>query len=258
MAIPRVSGISGFGNSDTSQFKELAYQRRPSPGNPMLANRIISFYSGLVPPQLPDGVDILHPQPDQQVMDVVKTFFEKFYSDNKQRTLILGINPGRFGAGITGINFTAPRQLTNFCGISHPWGNSSELSAEFIYEMIALYGGPSKFYSDYFIGAMSPLGFVKNGKNINYYDDKELLQAVKPFILDSLHQQLQMGFTTSACICIGGEKNYRFLSALNEKYGLFKNIIPLPHPRFIMQYRRKNKQHYLEEYLTVLQNNFAV
>ena len=219
----------------------------------MLSQQIISFYSGLVPPPLPRGVDILHPQPNQQVMDVVKTFFEKFYSDSKKRTLILGINPGRFGAGITGINFTAPRQLTDYCAISHPWGNSSELSAEFIYEMIALYGGPKKFYGDYFIGAMSPLGFVKNGKNINYYDDKELLHAVKPFILESLHQQLQMGFINFRCICIGGEKNYRFLSALNEKYDLFKKIIPLPHPRFIMQYRRKNKQAYLEEYLSVLQ-----
>lgn len=167
---------------------------------------------------------------------------------------MLGINPGRFGAGITGINFTGPRQLKENCGIDHPWGNSSELSAEFIYEMIVQYGGPAKFYGDYFIGAVSPLGFVKDGKNINYYDDKKLLAAVTPFIIKTIQQQLQMGFETGTCICIGGEKNYKFLRTLNEKYNFFKKIIPLPHPRFIMQYRRKRKQEYVQAWLDTLRN----
>lgn len=217
-----------------------------------LASQLIQFYRGLVAPTLPKGFGILHPQPDEQVMKIVETFFQKFYNDSRPRGLLLGINPGRFGAGITGINFTAPRQLKNYCEIGHPWKDSSELSAEFIYEMISSYGGPSKFYGDYFIGAMSPLGFVKDGKNINYYDDKKLQAAVSPFIVDTLQQQLRMGFETSACFCIGGEKNYKFLSGLNEKHGFFKNIIALPHPRFIMQYKRKNKQAYLEEYISVL------
>ena len=40
----------------------------------------------------------------------------------------------------------------------------------------------SAFYANYFIGAVCPLGFMKDGKNINYYDDKKLQQAVTPFI----------------------------------------------------------------------------
>ena len=148
-----------------------------------LARQLIHFYQQLTPPTVPNGIRILHPQPDSQVMDIVKHFFEKYYNDNCQRKLMLGINPGRFGAGITGVNFTAPRQLKENCGIDHPWGNTTELSAEFIYEMITQYGGPEKFYSNYFIGAVSPLGFVKDGKNINYYDDKKLQQAVTTFII---------------------------------------------------------------------------
>lgn len=166
---------------------------------------------------------------------------------------MLGINPGRFGAGITGINFTAPRQLKASCGIDHSWGNSTELSAEFIYEVIDQYGGAKKFYGDYFIGAMSPLGFVKDGKNINYYDDKKLQAAVAPFIIQTIRQQLQMGFTADTCICIGGEKNYIFLKTLNKEHDFFQKIIPLPHPRFIMQYRRKRKQEYVNEWLDLLQ-----
>ena len=218
-----------------------------------LARQLIHFYQQLTPPTVPNGIRILHPQPDSQVMDIVKHFFEKYYNDNCQRKLMLGINPGRFGAGITGVNFTAPRQLKENCGIDHPWGNTTELSAEFIYEMITQYGGPEKFYSNYFIGAVSPLGFVKDGKNINYYYDKKLQQAVTTFIIETIQQQIQMGFATDTCICIGGEKNYKFLVSINEQQGFFKKIIPLPHPRFIMQYRRKRKQEYVNEWLDALQ-----
>lgn len=218
-----------------------------------LAQQLICFYQQLTPPFLPKGFGILHPQPDQQVMKIVKQFFEQFYSDNNPRKLMLGINPGRFGAGITGINFTAPKQLKANCEIDHVWGNSTELSAEFIYEVIDQYGGAKKFYGDYFIGAMSPLGFVKDGKNINYYDDKKLQAAVTPFIIQTIRQQLQMGFATDSCICIGGEKNYKFLKMLNEEHDFFQKIIPLPHPRFIMQYRRKRKQEYVNEWLDLLQ-----
>jgi Domain of unknown function (DUF4918) len=218
-----------------------------------LAQQLIQFYQQLTPPRVPKGIEILHPQPDSQVMDIVKQFFEKYYNDNCQRKLMLGINPGRFGAGITGINFTAPRQLKENCGIDHILGNTTELSADFIYEMITQYGGPEKFYGNYFIGAMSPLGFVKDGKNINYYDDKKLQEAVTPFIIATIQQQIQMGFATDICICIGGEKNYKFLAALNERHAFFKKVIALPHPRFIMQYRRKRKREYIYQWLDLLQ-----
>jgi hypothetical protein len=219
----------------------------------ILASQLIQFYQTLSPPPgLPAGINILFPQKDRRVMEAVKVFFNKYYNDCRPRRLLLGINPGRFGAGITGINFTAPRQLKNDCGITHPFGESTELSAEFIYEMIGKYGGPEKFYGDYFISAVSPLGFTKNEININYYDEKVLLQAVSPFIIEQLQKQLSFGFLTDRCICIGGEKNFKFLSALNKEHGFFETIIPLPHPRFILQYRRKQKEKYIQQYLEAL------
>jgi hypothetical protein len=224
---------------------------------PLLSEKLIRFYTTLQPPPLPKGVSILHPQKNPEVKRVVKTFYTKYYADTIPRKIMLGINPGRFGAGITGINFTAPRQLSAYCGIDHPFGNSSELSAEFIYEMIESYGGPELFYKHYFIGSASPLGFVQNGKNINYYDTPALLKAVRPFISDCLDKQLSFGFNTTRCICIGGEKNFKFLHALNEQrreQGLscFGEMIPVPHPRFILQYRRKEKQKYIEQYIEAL------
>jgi len=218
----------------------------------MLSDNLIRFYLSLTPPIIPKGFELLHPQPSPEVMEVVKRFFKKFYTDNRPRKLLLGINPGRFGAGITGINFTAPRQLKDECGIDHTWGNSSELSAEFIYEMINAYGGSQKFYGDFFIGAVSPLGYIKEGKNINYYDDKQLQKSVTPFIVETIRQQLKMGLSNDTCFCIGGEKNYKFLSELNEKHKFFRTILPLAHPRFIMQYRRKKKDEFVKEYLDIL------
>jgi hypothetical protein len=218
------------------------------------ASKLIRFYQSLQPPKnLPKGIDILFPQQNPVVMKVVKEFCKKFYANDHTRRLILGINPGRFGAGITGINFTAPKQLKENCGIDHPFKLSTELSAEFIYEVIEQYGGVNKFYSDWFISAVCPLGFVKDGKNINYYDDKKLQKALKAFIIENINKQLSFGFKTDYGICVGGEKNFKFLTALNNEQHWFKEIIPLPHPRFILQYCRRQKEKYIRQYLLALQ-----
>jgi len=219
----------------------------------MLSKKLIKYYRQLKPPAgLPEGIEVLFPQKDPQVIEIVEKFFQKYFNDDHPRQLMLGINPGRFGAGITGVNFTAPKQLKELCGIDHHLKSSSELSAEFIYDIIAGYGGVNKFYQDWFIGAVCPLGFIKNGKNINYYDDKKLANAVTPFIIDGINRQLSMGFTTDQCLCIGGEKNFKFLSRLNAEHKWFNQIIPLPHPRFILQYRRKQKEKYIHQYLSAL------
>lgn len=220
------------------------------------AEHLFQFYSSLKPTQkLPNGVQWLYPQRNEDVMKTVHCFLQKFFNDDNERTLILGINPGRFGAGITGVNFTAARQLMQDCGIEHPFGNGSELSAEFIYAMITAYGGPKEFYSRFFIGSVCPLGFVKGGKNINYYDDKELQKAVEPFIVQSIKKQLSFPVGKSRCLCIGGEKNFHYLSKLNEQHKWFGEIVPLPHPRFIMQYRRKQVQPFIQLYLEALKKN---
>ena len=182
-------------------------------------------------------------------MQTVELFFHKFYNDNTPRQIIFGINPGRFGAGVTGVNFTAPRQLKQYCDIDHSFKDQSELSAEFIYEMINAYGGPGEFYKHYFVSSISPLGFIRDGVNINYYDDKELLKIVKPFIISSIQQQLSMNIDREVTFCIGGDKNLKFFNQINTEHKFFNKIIPLPHPRFIMQYRRKSKQTFIDEYL---------
>lgn len=220
---------------------------------PYYSEKLIRYHLSLHPPgNLPNGIEVLFPQRDPKVAQIVNAFYKRYFHDNHKRSLMLGINPGRFGAGMTGINFTAPKQLKDICGIEHHLKNSSELSAEYIYDMIRTYGGVEKFYKNWFIGSVCPLGFIKNGKNINYYDDKNLINAVTPFITDCINKQLAIGFKTGTCICIGGEKNFKFLLKLNERHKWFDKIIPVPHPRFVLQYRRKQKDKYIEEYLSAM------
>jgi Domain of unknown function (DUF4918) len=217
------------------------------------AQQVSQFYRQIRPPKgLPGGVGVLFPQQEAPVQAVMQTFYEQYFNDNNKRVFLLGINPGRFGGGITGIPFTGPRQLTQYCQIDHPFADGSELSAEFIYEMITAFGGCAEFYARFYITAVSPLGFIKGKVNMNYYDDKALTISLEKFILKNLQTQLAFGAITSDCICIGDGKNYQYLSALNRQYGFFNHIHSLPHPRFILQYRRKQKEVYLKKYLDTL------
>ena len=218
------------------------------------AQQLFRFYKDLKPPEhLPNDVAWLYPQKDPEVLALVQQFFNKFYNDTEPRSLMLGINPGRFGAGVTGVNFTAPKQLKEDCGIAHRLKPQSEMSAEFIYDVIHAYGGVEAFYGDFFIGSVCPLGFVRHGKNINYYDDKDLLEAVEPFIIKNIKKLLTYHFTREQCFCIGEGKNFQYLTQLNNKHQWFGAIVPLRHPRPIMQYKRKQKEQFIQEYLQAIQ-----
>ncbi|MCF8366038.1 MAG: DUF4918 family protein [Bacteroidales bacterium] len=61
-----------------------------------------------------------------------------------------------------------------------------------------------------------------------------------------------VGADLNCFICIGGGKNFKYLNHLNDSLKLFRKIIPLDHPRFIMQYRRKALDQYVKKYLEAL------
>lgn len=225
------------------------------------ADRAIEFnqslhYNGILPP----GVGVMNPfEENPAAVEASRQFYQKYYHDNKVRHIIIGINPGRFGAGQTGVPFTDPLRLRKECGIPYEGGTSRESSSVFIYEMIEAYGGVKKFYGDFFVSALSPLGFTKltpkgNPVNHNYYDSKELIEASYPFIIDSLKKQLSLGINQDKAICLGTGKNYQFFKKLNQEHQFFKEIIPLEHPRFIIQYKSKFKDEYIHKYVETLKS----
>jgi hypothetical protein len=221
----------------------------------MIADDILAFYNGLIlKSKLPRGVSYMNPYQDAKAFEATTLFYRKFYNDDKPRRIVLGINPGRFGGGITGIPFTDPVNLENFCGIKNDFAKKTELSSGFIYRMIEAYGGVVSFYQDIYISALSPLGFIKEAKNLNYYDIPTLITAVEPFMIECLRRQSAFNIDTSKAFCLGEGDNFRYLVKLNERHNFFKKIVPLPHPRFIMQYKRKQLQEYIDRYISALRD----
>jgi hypothetical protein len=221
-----------------------------------LAIKITTFnksldFSGL----LPDGIRIMNPfQENKDTLTVSSAFYKKYYSDNNKRHLILGINPGRFGAGLTGIPFTDPKRLVSNCGIEYKGTLAHEPSSVFVYDVIKAFGGEKAFYKKFYINSICPLGFTsigQNGKevNYNYYDSKELTNAVFNFIIDNIRKQIDFGLNTDVCFCFGTGKNEKFLLKINNEFGFFKKIVSLEHPRYVMQYKSKSKEAYITKYL---------
>ncbi|MBA4055987.1 MAG: DUF4918 domain-containing protein [Marivirga sp.] len=217
------------------------------------ADSVLTFFQQLkITADLPESVEVLNPYHDKLAVELCRRFYKKYYDDDQRRTLILGINPGRHGGGLTGIPFTDPIKLEKFCGISNTLQKKAELSADFMYTMITAFGGPEIFYKQFYFSSVSPLGFTMDGKNLNYYDVKELQINLREFIIQSLKSTISFGINTSVCYCLGEGENFKYLNRLNAELRIFKEIIPLAHPRFIMQYRRKKVNEYVDDYLTKL------
>lgn len=101
-----------------------------------LSDRILSFQKKLrLEIKLPNEMQVMNPYQEENAFALCKKFYKTFYNDDAPRTMILGINPGRHGGGITGIPFTDPLKLEAL-GIANDFQKKRELSADFIYEMI--------------------------------------------------------------------------------------------------------------------------
>ncbi len=210
--------------------------------------------------KLPENFQVINPYLDNpETMEVMQQFYHKFYHDTNQRRFIIGINPSRHGAGVTGVPFTDTKRLESVCCIKMQSTHTHEVSSVFMYDMIAEYGGAKDFYKQFYINSPFPLAIVrqtKDGKwlNANYYDDPVLFEMVKDFMILSLKKHISMGLDTLQVFVLG-KKNARFIQKLNKEVKLFDNFKVLEHPRYIQQYKSKDKQLYIDKYILAL-NNF--
>ena len=216
---------------------------------PTFAEKATKYFTNLKSPDnLPAGIDITNPYESQDVKNIVITFYKKYFNDNNDRIFIFGINPGRFGGGLTGISFTDPVALKEECGIENNLGTQKELSSKFIYKFINELGGTANFYKKYFISALYPLALIKEGKNHNYYDSPDLYKALKPHIIDSIKKQVAFGANKKFAVSLG-KKNWGYLKKINDECGFFEEVRFVEHPRYIMQYRLKKLNSFLHKYL---------
>ena len=227
----------------------------------LLSKQVIKFNESLhYEGQLPNRFQVLNPFRDNpETMVVMRKFYESFYSDNNPRSFIIGINPSRHGAGVTGVPFTDTKRLNQVCGIEMKSAHTHEVSSVFLYDVIAAYGGAASFYSRFYVNSPFPLAIVRqnepNGKwlNANYYDDDSLFQMVKDYMIWSLQTQVNFGLETKKAFVLG-KKNFDFIKRLNQEAKLFKELVVLEHPRYIQQYRSKKRDEYIEKYLNAFDN----
>jgi uracil-DNA glycosylase len=215
--------------------------------NNTTAERILNFNRSLRPDwKLPSHVELLYPYDNEATWQVMEQFYHKYYNDDRARVAIFGINPGRFGAGVTGVPFTDPKKLESECGIANPFAKKPELSSEYVYLLINQWGGAAEFYQHFYITSLCPLGFTKDGKNYNYYDDKKLEKAAEPHIIGNIQSLLELGISSRIAYSLGKGKNMQYFERLNQKHRFFDQVVALPHPRWVMQYRRKRLQEFLD------------
>lgn len=146
-----------------------------------IAEQIIEFnkqlhYTGA----LPNNFQVLNPYLENpETLVVMQKFYKNYYNDTSPRKFIIGINPSRHGAGVTGVPFTDTKRLEHVCGISMKSAHTHEISSVFLYDMIDEFGGAQAFYKQFYINSPFPLAIVQRTKenkwiNANYYDDKNL------------------------------------------------------------------------------------
>ncbi|MCO5269545.1 MAG: SMUG2 DNA glycosylase family protein [Brumimicrobium sp.] len=210
-------------------------------------------YSG----ELPKQFKVLNPfLENTETLEVMSKFYTKFYNDSNPRKFLIGINPSRLGAGITGVPFTDTKRLESVCGIKMLSAKTNEVSSTFVYQMIEAFGGAKAFFSQYYINSPFPLALLQEKRphvwlNANYYDDMKLYQMVKEYMIDNLREIISWGMDTDEVIILG-KKNARFIQDLNKEAHLFKKMTVLEHPRYIQQYKSKELDLYIDKYLIAL------
>lgn len=217
--------------------------------------KVIEFNSTLhYLDNLPPGFRVINPfMENPETMQVSRQFYHKFYSDCNKRKFMVGINPSRHGAGVTGVPFTDTKRLESACGIRMESARTHEVSSVFVYDMIEAYGGTESFYNDFYINSPFPLAIIRETKdgnwlNANYYDDQKLFKMVKGFMIKSLKKHIDLGLDTSE-VFILGKKNADFIARLNAEEKMFDKLTALEHPRYIQQYKSRYKQLYIDKYI---------
>ena len=228
----------------------------------MLKDKILNFYNELskVNIELPNEFKLINPyngSNKDNIKEITNKFYNKFYNDNNTRRLIIGSSPARRGTALTGIPYEDSEHLQNTTGIYIDKFYVNKSSSNFLYDVIEQYGGSEKFYSKFYMNFVCPLGIVRinnkgNETNCNYYESKKIQDILYSFIVESIEKQIEFGIDTKVVYCIGSGENYIFLNKLNDKYHWFDEIIPLEHPRYIMQYNKDKKDEYMKKYLDAL------
>ena len=171
-------------------------------------------------------------------------FWQHYVPYPLPQTVILGLNPGRFGAGQTGIPFIDFRSLSVLLPDAELPKLDSEPSATFFFRVVQQIGA-EKFYREFFVSNVSALGYLRNGKNANYTD---LPQVAQQIVARNFAEEMA-ALRPKRIIALGREAE----ASAQELYpdGSVR-ISHLPHPSWIMTYRLREAQSWVRRYAQML------
>jgi len=160
----------------------------------------------------------------------VKHFYEKYYANGYPKTVLCGINPGKNGAGKTGIPFLDFDSLSKLIdGIEH---TDTERSAQFFYDVVQEFG-VEKFYRSFYVTNISWMGYMKENKNVNYY---QLSDPVKEFIYDAFkHEMSVVGPKTIISL---SQEVKKTVNDIFQDSGI-DTATTLPHPNYCVFPKKK-------------------
>ncbi|HIP11449.1 MAG TPA: DUF4918 family protein [Arcobacter sp.] len=153
----------------------------------------------------------------------VKRFNEKYYDGYYPKTVLCGINPGKNGAGKTGVPFLDFSSLSKL--IDGVVSADTERSAQFFYD-IAEEIDAEKFYRSFYVTNISWIGFTKDGNNKNYY---ELSDSVKDFIYDAF--KYEMSVVAPKTIISLSQEVKKTVNNIFKSSGI-NTSASLPHPNY--------------------------
>lgn len=171
-------------------------------------------------------------------------FIQQYLPEPLPQTVILGLNPGRSGAGLTGIPFLDFRSLANLLPDTPLPRNDTEPSANFFHRVVQNVG-VEKFYRTFYVSNVAAVGFLRDGKNCNY---PELPTAAQRVIEERFLAEMAQ-LQPKRIIALGRE-----VEATVQR--LFPDdsvrISHLPHPSWIMTYRLREAQSWVRRYTQML------
>lgn len=173
----------------------------------------------------------------------IDAFCQLFYSDAVPRVMICGTNPGRFGAGMTGIPFLDYMSLSQIIpGIDR---QDSEKSASFFFQVVRRFG-VDLFFRTFYVSNFSSVGYLKDGKNLNYYD---LPPAALAIVERNFLSEVE-AINPTHVISLGEAVQRSVKKLLPASVDC---SLRLPHPSWVTTYRVNDMGRWVARYLEVLE-----
>lgn len=174
-------------------------------------------------------------------------FHKRYVQPNSPKIVICGINPGRNGAGLTGIPFIDFKSLSKM--LPNIAKEESEQSAKFFYSVIQEFG-IENFYQKFHVTNISWYGFsqIDKQKNVNY---DNISTEIAIFLIEKFVEEME--FINPDFIIPLSKNVFYELKSLKERNKIKAEIgTRLCHPSWISTYRSNDINLWTNKYVETL------